>query len=215
MKKLMLITSGLLFAAVVYAQTTTTASAVARYMSIGPVLGGGGNWVGNMGGTTYLMPSANMGVSLIYARDEHWGWGGQLTIASGGYKKSYGGNRASVTSDYLRLPLRAYYFFNSYKDRVRPKLFLGPEVGVKLAEHDNFGVAGADIAKARNTGPLRTMDAGLNAGGGVNILVQKATWFNLDLGYYQGLTDAVKDAAGRYNVNHNLGIQAGLLFGIK
>ena len=61
---------------------------------------------------------------------------------------------------------------------------------------------------------FRMFDAGVNAGAGVNIRLMKATWLNLDIGYYQGLTDAVREAAGNYNTNQNLGINAGVLFGL-
>lgn len=217
MKNLLIATMGLLFAgALTHAQTTAPSRTnPAQFMSIGPVAGIGGNWVGNLGGTTHFMPSANIGVGLIYGRWEHWGWGGQMLLSSEGYDKEYNGNRAAVVPVYLRMPMRGYYFFNGYKDKVRPKLFAGPAIGVKLGEWDYIDNGPGDIALTQRTGSFRTIDLGINTGGGVNIELHKSVWLNLDLSYYQGLTDAVKDPAGRQNFNHNLNAQAGILFGIN
>ncbi len=217
MKKLLFSTILLLaFGPLSFSQeAATTKSSFAEYISLGPAVSFGNNWVGNMGGVSYAVPSAGVGVSLIYARSEHWGWGGQLNISQGGYSKDYNGYIAQVTTGYLTLPLRGYYFFNTDKDRIRPNLFLGPQFGLKTGENDRRGAMYNDVAMAANTGTFRTADFGLNGGAGLNIKVQKGVWLDLDLVYYQGLTDVVNDPAGRYNVNHNLGVNAGLLFGVR
>ena len=63
---------------------------------------------------------------------------------------------------------------------------------------------------------FRTFDWGLDAGAGVNVRLARATWLNMDLGYYQGLMDAVKnDAAGNMNMNENLRFNIGVLFGLR
>lgn len=218
MKKLLIVMTGLLFVFIIGTHAQTAAKkkhTIAEFTSVGPVIGFQQNWVGNMGGINRYMPGGNIGIDLVYARQEHWGLGGMLTLSWDGYRKDYGAYTAMMEPTYLRLPLRAYYFFNSYTDAVRPKLFLGPELGVKLAEHDASDPLFTDAVMAQNTGSFRAMDLGLNMGGGVNVRVDKHTWLNLDLTYYQGLTDVVKDPGGRYNVNHNLGVSAGLLFGVR
>lgn len=186
-----------------------------QYLSIGPVVGGGINWVSNLGGTTNSMiPSGNLGIGLIYAKDAHWGWGTQLTVASEGYDVRYGNNAVKAVPIYLRMPLRAYYFFGDMKSTVRPKVYLGPQFGLKLTETDHMASPYSETTVYNNAGNFRTFDAGVNAGAGVNVRLMKGTWLNLDLGYYQGLTDAVKDPAGHYNTNQNLGLNAGVLFGL-
>lgn len=186
-----------------------------QYLSIGPVVGGGANWVSNLGGSSNSMiASGNLGVGLIYAKDAHWGWGTQLTAASEGYDVKYGANEVKAVPIYLRMPIRAYYFFGDLKSIVRPKVYLGPQFGLKLTETDHMTSPFTETTVYNNTGNFRTFDAGINAGAGVNIRLMKATWLNLDLGYYQGVLDVVKDPADNYNTNQNLGINAGVLFGL-
>ncbi len=186
-----------------------------HYLSLGPVLGFGHSWVSNMGGTMRFMPSGSIGVGMVYAKHEHWGWGAQLSFTSEGYYTNYNGFNAMGVPGYLRMPVRAYYFFGDYKNIVRPKVYLGPSIGVKLMEQttrDNV-VAGHDMLL--HTGDFRTLDFGLNAGAGVNIQLAKGTWLNLDLGYYHGLTDVLDDPAAMNIMNRNLGINAGILFGLR
>ena len=219
MKKLILIAMGM-----IVLQNTSNAqnekkvmavkTPIAEYVSIGPVGGFGCSWVSNMGGTNRFNPAGNIGIGLVYARNEHWGWGTQLTLSSEGYSVDYNKYNAYSMPLYLRLPVRVYYFFGDFRNTVRPKLYLGPQIGYKVAENDNLNGYYSDVAMARNTGNFRTYDFGINGGAGLNVKLANATWLNLDLNYYQGLTDAVKDAAGNSNMNINLGFNAGLLFGI-
>ena len=184
-------------------------------MSLGPAVGMGNSWVGNMGGATKFMPAANIGIGFVYARNQHWGWGGQALFATEGYNVNYNGYNAKATGEYLRVPLRGYYFFGDYKNVVRPKIFLGPEMGLKLGEQNSFNYPAGEYTLTQRTGSFRTLDFGLNGGIGLNVKLMRAMWLNIDMGYYQGLTDVIKDPAAQYNVNHNLGGNVGLLFGIK
>jgi len=221
MMKKLLLTTGVIFTMISAstaqdaARTTTTDHSAAEYISIGPVAGFGVSGVGNMGGTSKFMPSGYLGIGLVYARNEHWGWGGQLQVAGEGYRVEY--NNATVTAMpiYLRMPIRGYYFFGDYRNTIRPKVYLGPSFGLKLGENDDNINSTGDHTMAMNTGTFRTFDLGINAGAGVNIKLAKATWLNLDLGYTQGVLDVVKDRADNYNVNHNLDLSVGVLFGIR
>lgn len=214
MKKVLFIAAILTaFQASSFAQETARKSNT-QYLSLGPVAGVGLNWVSNMAGSSKGMVATNFGIGLIYAKDDHWGWGGQLVASAEGYNVSYNGTTVKAMPLYLRMPLRAYYFFGDYKDVVRPKIYLGPSLAVKLSENDDFPNHYTDAAIYNNTGMFRTFDLGINAGAGVNIKVSKATWLNLDLGYTQGLMDVVDDPASHYNTNQNLAFNAGVLFGL-
>lgn len=186
----------------------------AQYLSLGPVAGIGLNWVSNMGGSGKAMPSGNLGIGLIYAKNEHWGFGGQLTVSAEGYDVMYNGNEMKAVPLYLRMPLRAYYFFGDYKNTVRPKVYLGPSFAAKLSENDYMANRFSDVAAYNNTGTIRPFDIGINAGAGLNFKLAHATWLNLDLGYTQGLLDVVDDPAKHYNTNQNLAVNAGILFGL-
>jgi len=186
----------------------------AEYISIGPVIGFSHNWVSNMYGSNKLNAGGYIGAGLVYSKDPHWAWGGQVTFSKEGYRVGDPINNISTGIPvYLRIPLRAYYFFGNYGDDIRPKVYLGPSFGIKLAESDD--TRGGDVLNAQNIGPCRTFEAGINAGVGMDVRVKKGVWFDTDLGYTQGLTDAVKDPAGTYNTSQNLAISFGLLFGIR
>lgn len=223
MKKLLLMMSGLMLSAgisIAQSSTTTTTTTTqrswgAQYLSFGPVIGIGNSWVGNMGGDNRAMGNANIGVGVVYAKKEHVGYGAQLTVGTEGYDVDYHGYRSSSQVTYLRLPLRAYYFFGKYKDLVRPKIYGGPTIGVKLGESDRRAPWMMDATMVERSGTFKTLDLGLNVGTGLNILLARATWLNLDVTYYQGLADVIKDPANKYNVNHSLGFSMGLLFGVK
>lgn len=209
-----------------------SAATAQKYISFGPVIGFDHSGVSN--GTikdavnvkSLFNPTFNAGFSLIYARDAHWGFGGEILFSKEGFKKDITNKRFNEgytetnSVGYIRVPLRAYYFFGKYKQRIRPKVYLGPSIGFKIMDDhkmkaiNNFPQAAADIAP---TSEFNTIDLGLQAGVGVNITLTRAIWLNLDLNYYQGLSDAIGDNAAYktgYNMNQNLGFQAGVLFGL-
>lgn len=196
-------------------ETHATRPTRAQYWSVGPVIGAGHSWTSNMGGKTMYNPSGYVGVGAVYAKNEHWGWGGQLTIGSQGYSVEYTGKSALVRPIYIRVPVRAYYFFGDFRNKIRPKVYLGPSVAVKVGEMENIDPMAGDNMMMSRTGSFRTMDIGVNAGAGVNIQLAKATWFNIDIGYYQGVIDVVKDAAEQNNMNQNLGLNLGILLGVN
>jgi Outer membrane protein beta-barrel domain len=214
---------GLLFAVAValcaspaIAQRATT-TGVSEYLSVGPAVGFGNAWVGNLPGVNKRMPTGYAGVSMIYSRNPHWGLGGQIGLSFEGYNVDYSGLCSSAVPLYLRMPLRGYYFFGNRHNMVRPNIYLGPSFGLKLGETDNIKALKYDnYYVGMDMGTFRTFDFGLNGGAGVNIKVAKTTWLNLDLGYYQGLADALKnDPYDHYNVNHNLTFNVGFLMGVR
>ena len=209
MKKILLFTTGILL--------TMATRLNAQYLSLGPVGGFGGSWTTNLPGSSKAQPSGYLGVSLIYSKNIHWGLGGQLEVSSEGYRRDAMGEVVRDNPTYLRLPLRAYYFFGDYGATVRPKIYLGPSFGVKLGESSSMSSMYSDAYMSGGASDnFRTFDWGLDAGVGVNVRLARATWLNMDLGYYQGLMDAVKnDAAGNMNMNENLRFNIGVLFGLR
>lgn len=211
MKNKVLLAAAIAIAFSTQAQAQT--SERSQYISLGPVVGISHNWVSNLPGTNKFNATGYIGLGLVYSKDAHWGWGAQANVSWEGYRiADADGNISTGTPIYLRIPLRAYYFFGDYKDLIRPKVYLGPSIGFKLGETDEM--KGGDFT-AQNVGTFRTLDIGLNAGVGLNVRLKKAVWLNTDLGYYQGLTDAVDDPAGKYNTQQNLALSLGVLLGIN
>jgi len=212
MKKALLLATGLFLGVF---------SSKAQYISLGPVAGFGHSWVSNMTGTANFKASPNLGVGMIYSKDPHWGWGAELDVSHEGYKMDMGVNTVAVNPVYLRLPLRAYYFFGPVSSSVRPKVYLGPSFGFKVDEVQYMNgnkMANSDVMATTynmNSDMFNSFDIGMNAGAGINVKLMRATWLNMDLGYNLGFLDAVNDAANNTNLNQNLRFNAGLLFGLK
>jgi outer membrane protein W len=215
--------------------TGMTTAASAQYVSFGPALGFGhstvmqGDYKDVTPGKAKFNPSFSAGLSLIYAKHEHWGFGLDVIYSQEGYKKNVSTNNGRIDFDekntvgYIRLPLKAYYFFGQYKDKVRPKVFLGPSIGIKVME-DGERTANNNLTRelfsgtgAADVPAYNTVDLGLQAGAGVNITLGPKAWLNLDISYYHGLLDAMKDKPNvetGYNMNQNLRFNAGVLFAL-
>lgn len=190
-----------------------------QYTSLGPIAGFGHSWLSNMGPGQNFNPSGYLGIGMIYSRFEHWGWGTNLVASSEGFKEEYYRNgstyRTTIDPMYIRVTPRAYYFFGKYGDNVRPKVYLGPSVGFKVAENqymsdDIYGATDAGVTMVNNTDVFRTVDFGAEAGAGVNIKLARSTWLNLDANYYHGFIN-VTDME---NKNRNLRMNAGVMFGL-
>lgn len=197
-----------------------------KYISIGPVVGFNHTGVtnGEMNNTVDIQskfnPNFHAGISLIYSKNEHWGFGGQLLFSQEGFKKEFSDKRLNIPfnipfegsykASYIRIPLRAYYFFGDYKSKIRPKVYAGPSIGIKVMDERLPVIGLTDLE-------MSILDLGLQAGVGVNIALSKATWLNLDLNYTQGLLDVLNSPSLKtgYNMNQNLGFQVGVLFGLK
>lgn len=223
-----------------------------KYISLGPVISFGHSGVSN--GKYFddmndahlkskFHPSFTAGISAIYAKNPHWGFGGELLYEQLGFTKNIIFKPASAiepwlvtpldydqTKDvsYIRIPLRVYYFFGKYKQKVRPKVYAGPSFGFKLAGNNKLK-GNDDITKnwinggSKDAFPnpeFNTFDLGLQVGAGANITLGKAVWLNADINYYQGFLDAMKDKEhpntmkNGTNWNQNLRLQVGVLFGL-
>jgi len=210
-----------------------------QYISLGPVVGFGHSGVsnGDFGSTMDVQsdfhPSFSVGLGLIYAKNPHWGFGGELLFSQEGYKKTFTDKSFADFSfdetnnaSYIRLPLRVYYFFGQYKQKVRPKVYAGPSFGFNMGNKISRSADGdlmQTIADGAPAADFNAFDLGLQVGAGANITLGKALWLNLDLNYYQGFLDAVKDPGHvpNYddiktgsNLNNHLRLEVGLLFGI-
>jgi len=169
------------------------------------------------------------GLTWMYSRHEHWGVGGDILYSKTGYKKWYVTYVDSLTgaplqsynetndAGYIQVPLRFYYFPGKYNTKARAKVYLGPVFGFNLLEIQRRAAVDGTLPPTLQDMPrYNSFDFGLQAGVGVNVYLAKSLWLNLDLNYYQGLTDALTDDRVRTgtNLNEHFGIQVGLLFGL-
>lgn len=215
MKKVILSAATVLLgASAVFAQAKKTP--MKSHLSLGPVVSFGHSWTSNMAGEGAFKASPALGVGLVYSKNEKWGFGAQLLASHEGYKRTMptlsgdAGPAVSVNPVYIRLPLHAIYFFGNYGDRVRPKIYAGPSVAVRVDE--KAWIDGESVEPT--TDVFRRADFGLTAGAGANIRLSKLTWLNLDAGYYHGLVDVLMANNGDFNGNRNLRLNVGLMWGL-
>ncbi len=216
-----------------FSQTT---SAQSRF-SLGPNAGFGGAWIDNFKDNKYK-PAGNFGVSLIYSTESSFGIGADLKYSFEGGERHFqttipGTTLTTVEDialDYIRIPVKAMWFFGNYGNRVRPKVSVGPSFG--------FLVGGkTDITTTTSTGAAvyqkkldseddwDKFDIGVTASAGLNYRLVKNIWFNADLAYLHGLRDAREDdkknpatypgyAQNQSYKNRNLQINIGVNFGL-
>ncbi|MBA2610559.1 MAG: PorT family protein [Bacteroidetes bacterium] len=143
-------------------------------------------------------PCWNAGVSAIYSPFVHWGFGLDVTYSVEGVKFKDLENTSTIDLHYVRVPVKAIYFFRTYQNDFRPKVAIGPTIGFLTNTKDNPG--------------FNKTDLGANASLGFNYRLLRAVWLNMDATYYQSLTDVYK-ANGEKDLNGNVRLDIGLSFG--
>lgn len=188
MKKILLI-AGLVF----------SLKGISQNLSVGPVVGGQHAFI-----TPYsdwrFNPEWNAGLSLTYSTMEHWGYGLESKYSREGARfQNSEGITSGVLLEYIRVPLKAMYFFNDYGQSIRPKVTLGPSLG--------FLINGKDLAPTVNK-----FDIGANASAGINFRLATDIWLNTDLNYYQGFRK-INPGISTTEWNSNVGVNCGVTFG--
>lgn len=184
----------------------------AQNISIGPSVGLQHSWIsGDLPDSTMhtFHGGFNIGASFVYSTESHLGLGADLKYSMEGTSIQTESNNVKTVTDwntsYIRLPFRLIYFFGEYGHAIRPKIFLGPTIGVLLASKSE----GTDVKDLTNS-----FDAGVHGGLGLNIRLIEKLWLNTDVTYYQGLSDVTQsEFDDTKNHNGNLSLNAGLLFG--
>jgi hypothetical protein len=146
-------------------------------------------------------PQWTAGLSWIYSPYEHFGLGGDVRYSAEGGKLNLEPGTTTIRLDYLRVPIKAMYFFNGVEDNIRPKVTLGPSVGFLVDELNTEPV------------PANKVDFGVNASAGFNYRMMENLWLNVDVNYYQGLIK-IREAGSTKELNGNLGLQLGVLVGL-
>lgn len=184
-------------------------------LSLGPSAGFGHTWLSNSSNTGY-QPAGNLGLSLVYSPLTHWGFGADLKWSIEGGKTSTDNNSVRTRLDYIRIPVKAYYFFGEYGQRLRPKVALGPSMGFLVGGTRETETVDGDvkhITKIKAKEVANSFDIGLATAAGINYRLVERTWLNLDLNYYHGFSDVSKNENIEQH-NRNIGINVGVTFGI-
>jgi Outer membrane protein beta-barrel domain len=174
-------------------------------LSFGPVLGANFSKISDVDNAEFNTGLA-AGGQLVYSNENNWGLGGALLYSREGVDISAGQFEGETNLTYLRVPLKGYLFFRENEDRFRPKVFIGPSIGILLNAETKVGGNEIEVKDAYNS-----FDLGLTAGAGFNArLSESGTWLNLDLGYTHGLVDVAKNGKGS---NRGISAMMGVMFG--
>lgn len=211
------------------AQTTTASSGFTSYFSAGPRLGVN---FSDLSGVDNSDMKAGLlaGAFVVYSFQEHFGVSLDLLYSREGAKYTTTLTtpgfefKSDVKSrlNYLRIPLQACVFFGQYGDAFRPKVSLGPDLGLLLSAENksttttNDGTTSSEESTTKDSKDnFKSTDFGAIAGAGFNLRVAEETWFNFDLRYYIGASD-IRDVqpAGTDDIkNTNISVSAGIAFG--
>lgn len=203
----------------VLALSLITVSAWAQVNSLGPAVGINYAWVSNQPDAVddHGIIAPILGVNYIYSSAEKWGFGvGAFFSQEGvGYDSDVANLDGKTTLEYIRVPLKGIFFFNTIAYRFRPKAFLGPSLGFLLSAHSKLG--DADRIKLEDRNKPNSFDLGITGGVGFNYKLASRTWLNFDLGYTHGLiglansdlnVDRANDTFNR-SINATIGISFG------
>jgi outer membrane protein W len=198
------------------AALTIGSSALAQdNLSLGGTAGFGHTWLSNSTNARY-QPAGNLGLTLIYSTESNWGFGADLKWSIEGGKTSTTNFTNTTRLDYLRIPLKAMYFFGERGNAFRPKLTLGPSVGFLIGGNNKATTISGDTKTTVETKAsefAKSVDIGVAASAGFNYRLVDRTWLNVDLNYYHGISDVIENPNIEQR-NRNIGINVGVTFGI-
>ena len=176
-------------------------------ISFGPNAGFGFTWItGN--GTHKYQPAVNFGASFIYSANSHLGVGADLKYSVEGGKTEIDNATYTTGLNYVRVPLKAIFFFREDGDRVRPKISFGPSFGLLAGGKQKSGQI-----ENRSTDAFKTFDFGFLTTAGMHVRLIANTWLTLDMNYYHGVSD-ISETTTFKNKNRNLQMNVGLAVGI-
>lgn len=182
----------------------------AQNLSFGPTAGFGHSWTSADIGTAdnAFHANYNFGGKMVYSFVTSWGISGDIKFSSEGQTiKTTTGPKISARANYIRIPLQGIYFFGEYGDRVRPKISVGPSFGFLVGGKTDNGLNN-ETTKTKEV--WNNFDFGFTGAAGANVRIARATWLNLDLAYYHGITNVAK--SGGDAKNRNIGVNVGVTF---
>ena len=175
----------------------------AQKVSIGPKLGVNFSTLSDLEGAESRI-GLHAGGFLVYSIVEHFGISIDVVYSQQGANSKINGSDLHL--DYIQLPLLANIFFNQYGDDFRPKITIGPAVGILASAKGPF------VEKD----DFNSTDFGFVAGLGFNYKVGEKKWLNVDARYGMGASEIFKeDIPGLDVKNSYFSITVGLGFGVS
>lgn len=188
----------------------------AQNVSFGPIVGLGHAWMSGVEGDKEFKFAPSAGVTFVYSAGAHWGLGFDAKFSREGVKvKSPGFGIEGIThANYIRIPVKAMYFFGQLGDKARPKIMAGPTVGFLVGGKQKIQTGNDQVlAEGSTKDVLNTFDIGLQGGLGLNLRLTQNTWLNTDVSYYHGFRNVNKTGDEDWK-NRHLALNIGVAFGI-
>ncbi len=178
--------------------------------SLGPTLGVNNSWMDDVPGDTEGLIGLNGGLTLVYSTEEHWGVGLDLKFSGEGMRTKLRGETGNTRLNYVRVPVKIIYFFNEFGNDFRPKIYLGPSLGI-LVGGETEVILPVGTAKFDSKDLFEDADFGLTFGTGFNYRISPGAWLNVDLAYGHGISDIAKNGEA---YNRNLSLNVGVAWGL-
>jgi hypothetical protein len=196
---------------------TATSQKFAQNVSFGPIVGVGHAWMTGVQGNKEFKLAPSAGVTFVYSAGAHWGFGFDAKFSREGVKvqSPYPGiSEGTINANYIRMPVKAMYFFGELGDKARPKIMAGPTVGFLVGGKQKLEDSeGETLAEVKTKDILNSFDIGLQGGLGLNLRLTRNTWLNTDVSYYHGLRNVLEDGSEEWK-NRHIGVNIGVAFGI-
>ncbi len=162
---------------------------------------------GVSGGNRYKA-GLNFGAVGVYSVDSHWAVALEVNYSQKGNSPV---QNSFVKLNYLDIPIYINYFFGQAGEKFRPKVFLGPYVGVLMVAKTKVGgIESGDLKSLYNP-----TDFGVLAGAGFHYKFSETgdNWLIFDVRYAYGLSDLAKAGTGSSNAaNRALSFNLGVTF---
>jgi outer membrane protein W len=180
----------------------------AQTFSIGPNAGFGATWIDNFKDKKFKS-AGNVGLSFIYSTKSSFGIGADVKYSFEGGERQYTTSIPGLIAteeaslNYVRVPIKAMWFFGDYGQRVRPKIALGPSFGFLVGGKTELKYSNPTIVPevTESKDSWDDFDLGVTASVGLNYRLVTNTWLTADISYLHGITDAREDS--KRNVNRN------------
>lgn len=174
----------------------------ASQLWIGPSVGVGHAYFVPYNSNVEFQPQYSVGLTTNYNFNDYWGITGSALFSSEGRLMDDGRNKSDIRLDYIRIPVRGVLFFAGMDETVRPKISVGPSLGILVNED------GTTVGKK-----AESADFGVNATGGFDIKVNDDVCITAEVNYYQGFIKN-RPNYSKKEYNGNVGVSVGLLFSI-
>ncbi|MHA4845636.1 porin family protein [Flavitalea antarctica] len=157
--------------------------------------------------------SYGLGMRMVASFHPNWGIMSDLKFSSegGAFGRDDSDARRVFRVNFLRHSLQGVYFFGERGNRVRPKISLGPSVGLFAGGKSMLKDGGTEsMPDVKSKNIFKTWDFGLTGAAGVNVRLKESVWLNAEGAYYHGLTNA-NDLTSQKMQHRGLGFTLGLL----